>query len=215
MALAHDVSTATHISRAKPRMFIELTDHLRCIAEHDESFVVLLPDEVVDRSVRRGTLGCPACGAVYHIRDGVLEAGEAPPASPDEAVPGGDALAALAGLGGPGGYMVLVGAAAGRWPDVAAALPGVHLVLVNPPAGVEEARMASVLRAARLPLRSGSMRAVVLGAPYGGDPAWVGEAARVVLPGLRVVGHGEAPAVAALDLLAGADGWWVAQRARR
>jgi hypothetical protein len=59
------------------------------------------------------------------------------------------------------------------------------------------------------------MRAVVLGAPYGGDPEWVAEAARVVLPGLRVVGHGEAPAVAALDLLAGADGWWVAQRARR
>jgi uncharacterized protein YbaR (Trm112 family) len=196
-------------------VFIELTDHLRCIAEHDESFVVLLPDEVVDRSVRRGTLGCPSCGAVYHIREGVLEAGDAPPAEADEAVPGGEALAAFAGLGGPGGYMVLVGAAAGRWPDVAAAVPGVHLVLVNPPAGVQEVRGTSVLRAARLPLRSGSMRAVVLGAPYGGDPAWVGEAARVVLPGLRVVGQGEAPAVAGLDLLADAEGWWVAQRARR
>lgn len=196
-------------------MFIELTDHLRCVAEHDESFLVLLPDEVVDRSVRRGTLGCPSCGAIYHIREGVLEAGDAPLPVADEAVPGGDALAALAGLGGPGGYMLLVGAAAGRWPEVTAAVPGVHLVLVNPPAGVEESRGTSVLRAARLPLRSGSMRAVVLGAPYGGDAAWVGEAARVVLPGLRVVGHGVPPAVATLDLLADAEGWWVAQRARR
>jgi hypothetical protein len=196
-------------------VFIELTDHLRCVAGHDESFLVLLPDEVVDRSVRRGTLGCPSCGAIYHVRDGVLEAGDAPLAGADEAVPGGEALAAFAGLGGPGGYMVLVGAAAGRWAALTAAVPGVHLVLVNPPAGVEEARGTSVLRAARLPLRSGSMRAVVLGAPCGGDPAWVAEAARVVLPGLRVVGQGNPPAVAALDLLADADGWWVAQRARR
>jgi uncharacterized protein YbaR (Trm112 family) len=196
-------------------VFIELTDHLRCVAEHDESFLVLLPDEVVDRSVRRGTLGCPSCGAIYHIRDGVLEAGDASPAGADEVVPGGDALAALAGLGGPGGYMVLVGAAAGRWPELTTAVPGVHLVLVNPPAGVAEARGTSVLRAARLPLRSGSMRAIVLGAPFGGDPAWVTEAARVVLPGLRVVGQGDPPAMAALDLLADAEGWWVAQRARR
>jgi hypothetical protein len=43
----------------------------------------------------------------------------------------------------------------------------------------------------------------------------VAEAARVVLPGLRVVGQGAARALAALDLLAEADGWWVAQRARR
>jgi uncharacterized protein YbaR (Trm112 family) len=196
-------------------MFIELTDHLRCVAEHDESFVVLLPDEVVDRSVRRGTLGCPVCGAIYQIRDGVLEAGEAAPPSDGEGVPSGEALAALAGLGGPGGYMVLAGAAGARWGEVSAAVPGVHVVLVNPPAGVEEATGMSVLRSSRLPLQSRSMRAVVLGAPYGGDPAWVAEAARVVLPGLRVVGHGAAPATEALELLADAEGWWVAQRARR
>ena len=196
-------------------MFIELTDHLRCIAEHDESYVVLLPDEVVERSVRRGTLGCPVCGKVYQIRDGVLDAGEPPAPSAAAVVPAGDALAALAGLGGPGGYMVLAGAAGGRWAEVAAATPGVHLVLVNPPAGVVEAPGTSVLRGARLPLQSRSMRAVVLGAPFGGDPAWVADAARVVLPGLRVVGHGAAPATAALDLLADAEGWWVAQRARR
>jgi hypothetical protein len=196
-------------------MFIELTDHLRCVAEHDESFVVLLPDEVVERSVRRGTLGCPICGTIYQIRDGVLEAGDAPPPSDGEKVPPGDALAALAGLGGPGGYMVLAGAAGARWVELSAAVPGVHLVLVNPPVGVAEASGMSVLRGGRLPLQSRSMRAVVLGAPYGGDAGWVQEAARVVLPGLRVVGQGAAPATEALELLADAEGWWVAQRARR
>ena len=192
-------------------MFIELTDHLRCVAEHDESFVVLLPDEVVDRSVRRGTLGCPSCGAIYHIRDGVLEAGDAPPAGADAVVPGGDALAAFAGLGGPGGYMVLVGAAAGRWPEVTAAVPGVHLVLVNPPAAVEEARGTSVLRAARLPLRSGSMRAVVLGAPFGersgvGGRGGSGGAARAPRgrPGRRTGGGGARPAGGCGRLVGGA-----------
>jgi hypothetical protein len=196
-------------------VFIELTDHLRCVAGHDEGYLVLLPDEVVERSVRRGTLACPVCGRVYRIDDGVFAAGDTPVPAADETLPSGDALAALAGLGGPGGYMVLAGAAASRWEAVAEAVPGVHLVLVNPPAGVEESQRTSVVRAARLPLRSGSMRAVVLGAPYGGDEAWVDEAARVVLPGLRVVGHGPSPGTAMLDLLADAEGWWVAQRVRR
>jgi hypothetical protein len=59
------------------------------------------------------------------------------------------------------------------------------------------------------------MRAAVLGGGFGGDAAWIDEAARVTLPGLRVVGHGTAPGSAALDVLADAEGWWVAQRARR
>ena len=33
-------------------MFIELTDYLRCPADHAESYLVLLPDEMQERSVR-------------------------------------------------------------------------------------------------------------------------------------------------------------------
>ncbi len=44
------------------------------------------------------------------------------------------------------------------------------------------------------------MRGVVLGEPYGGDPRWVAEAARVVLPGLRVVGEGPVPSAELIDL---------------
>ena len=53
-------------------MFIELTDHLRCPADHDEAFLVLLPDELDGRSVRTGTLGCPVCDRRFALRDGVL-----------------------------------------------------------------------------------------------------------------------------------------------
>ncbi|HEX5632511.1 MAG TPA: hypothetical protein VFX50_04755 [Gemmatimonadales bacterium] len=196
-------------------MFIELTDHLRCPAAHDESFVVLLPDEVVGRYVRAGQLGCPACGKVYRVEGGVLDMGDAPPVAPDEAVPDAEALAALVGLGGPGGFLVLAGSAAARAADLVAALPGVHVAAVNPPAGVQDGAGVSVLRASRLPVRSASMRAVVLGAPFGADEAWQREAARAVLPGLRVVGQGGTPTVPGLALLAEAEGWWVAQRVAR
>ena len=67
----------------------------------------------------------------------------------------------------------------------------------------------SVLRAGVLPLKSRSMRGVVLGVPFGGDPRWVTEAARVVLPGLRVVGEGPDPVGGEIELLASAAGVWV------
>jgi uncharacterized protein YbaR (Trm112 family) len=197
-------------------MFIELTDHLRCPAAHEESFVVLLPDTVADRYVRAGQVGCPACGRVHRVEDGVLDLGDAPAVAPaGDDVPAADALAALMGLGGPGGFLVLAGSAAARAHELARALPGVHVAAVNPPPGVTDGHGVSVLRAARLPVRSASMRSVVLGAPFGADAAWRREAARAVLPGLRVVGQGPAPGEPGLELLAEASGWWVAQRAAR
>jgi uncharacterized protein YbaR (Trm112 family) len=197
-------------------MFIELTDHLRCPADHDEAFLVLLPDRVEGRSVRTGTLGCPVCDRRFELRDGVLDTGNAP--SPQAASGPGkltaDALAPLAGLNGPGGYLVLVGPPAALWRDVAALVPGVALVAVNPPPEVVDEAGISVLRGGRLALKTSSMRGVVLGPPYGGDPAWVQEAARVVLPGLRVVGEGPDPAPETVDLMASAGGVWVGTRRR-
>jgi hypothetical protein len=103
----------------------------------------------------------------------------------------------------------MVGAPAGRWRDVTTLVPGVGLVAVNPPPDVRGQDAVSVLRGSRLALKTASMRGVVLGAPFGGDPAWVREAARVVLPGLRVVGEGPTPDAEVIDLMASADGVWV------
>src|SRR5215213_2039710 len=113
-------------------MFIELTDHLRCPAGHDEAFLVLLPERLEGRSVRTGTLGCPVCDRRFALHDGILDTGGAPPArgdGPGKLSP--EALAPLVGLSGPGGYLVLVGGPAAEWRAVAALVPGVTLVAVN------------------------------------------------------------------------------------
>jgi uncharacterized protein YbaR (Trm112 family) len=190
-------------------MFIELTDHLRCPADHDEQFLVLLPDRMEGRSVRTGQLGCPVCGREFRLVNGVFDAGEAPGAPGSQSGLTADALTTLVGLHGPGGYLVIAGAPAALADDVMARTPGVGLVTVNPPEGVEDGGSVSVLRAGMLPLKSRSMRGVVLGAPFGGDPHWVAEAARVVLPGLRVVGEGPDPTGKEVELLASAGGVWV------
>jgi hypothetical protein len=196
-------------------MFIELTDHLRCPVEHEEAFLVLLPDRLDGRSVRAGTLGCPVCDRRLMVRDGVFDTGDAPP--PPGALPPAltvDAVASLVGLGGPGGYLVLGGGPGASWRELSERVPGVGLVVVNPPEGVNDEGGVSVIRSGRLPLKTHSMRGVVLGAPYGSDARWVREAARVVLPGLRIVGVGPDPDPAAIDLMASADGVWVGTRHR-
>jgi len=197
-------------------MFIELTDHLRCPADHDEAFLVLLPDRIEGRSVRSGTLGCPICDRRFTLREGILDLGDAPAAFES----GGaepltaEALVPLVGLNGPGGYLTLVGPPAAAWREVAALVPGVALVAVNPPAQVLDEEGVSVLRGGRLPLKRNSMRGVVLGRPYGGNPAWVAEASRVILPGLRVVGEGVDPPPDAIELMASAGDVWVGTRRR-
>jgi uncharacterized protein YbaR (Trm112 family) len=166
-------------------MFIELTDHLRCPEDHDESFLVLLPDQMEGRSVRTGQLGCPVCGRTFSIKDGVVELGD-----PSEPAAAGtrldaDALTALAGFHGPGGYFALVGSLGALAPEMLELNPGVALVAINPPSDVTDAPGVSVIRAGRIPLKTRSMRGVALGRPYADDRSWIDEAARVVLPGLR------------------------------
>jgi uncharacterized protein YbaR (Trm112 family) len=198
-------------------MFIELTDHLRCPADHDESFLVLLPDRIEGRSVRAGQLGCPVCGRSFDLVEGVFDTGDGPPADAGRSGPSSldaDALTALVGLGGPGGYLVLVGAVADIWEKVAEANPGVALVAVNPGTEIRDTSGISVLRSGRIPLKSRSMRGVVLSRPYADDPRWMSEAVRVVLPGLRIVGEGAAPPGDVIDLMASAGGVWVGVKAR-
>lgn len=196
-------------------MFIELTDHLRCPADHDESFLVLLPDRMEGRSVRTGHLGCPVCGRVFDLADGVLDTGDGPPpAQGSTGALSADGLTALVGLHGPGGYLTLVGPVASLWQQLAELNPGVALVAVNPDADVTDGPGVSVVRAGRLPIKTGAMRGVVLGRGFADDSHWVGEAARVVLPGLRVVGEGENPAAEMIDLMASAGGVWVGVKRR-
>jgi uncharacterized protein YbaR (Trm112 family) len=196
-------------------MFIELTDHLRCPAEHEESFLVLLPDRIEDRSVRAGQLGCPVCGRTYDLADGVFDAGGAPPVPSGGTGLTAEHLSVLLGLHGAGGYAALVGPVASLWPEFTQLNPGVALIAINPDTRVTDSPGISVIRGGMIPLKSRSLRGVALGRPYADDPFWVGEAARVVLPGLRILGEGAQPPEEIVDLMASTGGVWVGQRGKR
>lgn len=192
-------------------MFIELTDHLRCPRDHEEAYLVLLPDLVEQRDVRSGRLGCPVCQWETTFTDGVLDFGGGKPAVLPSAL-SVEAVRAFLGVSGPGGYLALVGGPAALAPELGKAFRGVALVLVNPPEGTVAEPPASILRAARIPLKSGSMRGVVLGADFASDPAWVADAVGSVLAGLRIVVEGTAPDLAGLEVLAEAGGVYVGRK---
>ncbi len=194
-------------------MHIELTDHLRCPADHPEAYLVLIPDRMVEREVRAGLLGCPVCQAEYPIRDGVVDLGAMEvPSSGAGPVPDAAALHAFLGLEGAGGFLALIGECAREADALTALLPGVHLALVNPPAGTVPGGAASVLRAARVPFKAGSLRGVVVSLPWAAAPGWIEAAVAAVLPGLRATGEGEPPAIPGLAILGAAGGWWVGRR---
>ena len=192
-------------------MHIELTDHLRCLSDHAESFLVLLPDAMDGRRVVRGTLGCPVCGNIVRVEDGIAEFGGAEP-SEGLTVLSAEAVAAFLGVSGPGGYIALVGGATAVAAGLGALLPDIALVLVNPPAGTADSAMGSVLRAGRLPLTRGSLRGVVLGRDPAEAVRWVTDAIDAALPGLRVVVEGGAPPPEGVELLAAAEGCWVGKK---
>jgi hypothetical protein len=163
------------------------------------------------RRVVSGTLGCPVCGQVVSLADGIVTF-DPHPASDGRTALTPDAVAAFLGLSGPGGYIALVGGATALASGLEALLPGIRLALVNPPDDTQDRPGASVLRAASLPLKSSSMRGVVLGAEAAREPDWVAAAVRAVLPGLRVVGEGGAPPQNGVEILGAAEGCWVGKK---
>jgi uncharacterized protein YbaR (Trm112 family) len=202
-------------------MFIELTDHLRCPDLHPESFLVLIPEAMNRREVRRGTLGCPVCQREYRIEDGVVwlggaerpgGGGAAPGTAPGAASVDAAALAAFLGVEGPGGFVGLIGEAGATAWGLSTLLPGVHLVLVNPPPDLAPSPDSSRVMSPALPIKRGSMRGMVVGRDYAATPAWVEAAIGAVLPGLRIAGEGPPPDTRGFELMGSAEGWWVGRR---
>lgn len=197
-------------------MHIELAEYLRCPRPHEDTFLVLSTGAMKDRHVLFGTIGCPVCHAEFPVIDGVVRFGEppAPPAAPAAPADAG-AVHALLGLEGPGGYVVLVGSAAGMAPRLGDALEGVHLVCVNPtgPAGAVDRRQSVLHASDFIPLRTGVARGVVLGSESAAAP-WAGEAARVLLKGQRLVALTESlTAPADLRTMAVGKGMWLGRKA--
>lgn len=199
-------------------MFIELTEHLKCPASHDEMHLVLVPHGMVGRVVIRGTVGCPVCRVEYPVENGIVRFGPAPamPAGPPRDPGLAEAVRALLGISNPGGVVGLVGSACELGAPLAGLLGGVHLVGINPPAQVEPSPSLSLLvHGTSLPLRSAVARGVVLGGEYASAP-WLAEAVRVLLGGLRlVVLQSAVNAPPGVTPLAAGKGLWVGEKRRR
>ncbi|MFQ6047137.1 MAG: hypothetical protein ACE5PT_12420, partial [Gemmatimonadales bacterium] len=196
-----------------------LTESLLCPEPHgSESHCVIVPEETVGRDVRRGVVGCPTCEREYPVVDGVVTFGPDPwgaglPEPGDaSASPDADTLHALLGLTTPGGYVVLLGSAARFAESLAQRLSGVHLVGVNAPPGIGAGSRLSLLRSpARLPLRTGMARGVVVGEEHCTD-SWLKESARVLLRKLRLIALTEKAAIPGVQRLVSRSDLWVGER---
>lgn len=195
-------------------MHIELTEMLRCPEPHAEAFLVMSTGEMTGRMVRSGVLGCPVCSREYPIVKGVVcfSGGEATPPR-DLKAPDSETLQALLDLSGPGGYVVLLGAAARHAIGLADLMGGIHFVGVNAPADVEERPVLSLLQCeTAIPLRQTMARAVVVGRDRV-DARWLVEAQRVLLPGRRLVVEDDGVALpAGITRLALGQGLLVGER---
>lgn len=196
-------------------MFIELVELLRCVREHDESWLVASIGEMKERFIRAGTLGCPVCGEEYPIVDGVVDFGgdqhrNATPAPSLEA----DDLAIRAGaflnVAGGGGVIAL----GGEWANAAASLTDtldVRVIAVNAPDGVAESQAVGLIRSReRIPLAASSCAGVALDPTFGAES--LTSAVRAVRPGGRVVGAAGNKLPAGLTLLAEDERCWVAEK---
>ncbi len=178
-------------------MHVDLIESLRCPRRHEDGWLVAATDEVIDRQIVRGTLGCPICGGEWRIQAGELDFGQVAFAVHETAGTDTGAahelasaeshamrLAALLDLRDANGFVVLTGESA-LVADTLHSLTGVRVLAVNASRGA--ATRHSRLRVANaLPLGVGTARGVVLDSMHG-DSDWLDSAVRAVARGGRVV----------------------------
>jgi hypothetical protein len=194
-------------------MFIELTEILRCPRDHEPSYMICVPMEMNGRDVVRGGVSCPVCSADFPIINSVVLFAQPRRSGAVAGALTAEAAVAFSGIGGPGGYLALVGSAARLAGELLELMPGVQLVLVNPPPGAASGPRLSVLSvAAAIPLKQPSIRAAIVGADA---LDLVDEAASVVLPGLRLVVESELAGVPGGELLARGAGVSVFEMRKR
>jgi uncharacterized protein YbaR (Trm112 family) len=201
-------------------VFIELLDLLRCINEHEDTWLVASFKAVTNRFVMEGTLGCPHCSAEYPILNGIADfsaglelprrKGKRPLAIRDR-----EELATRAGaflnVTEPGATVVL----GGTWADAAlelSVMTEARVFAINPKAGAEESETVGLLLVgSEIPVAPGSVLGVALDASFPSET--VASAVKAVRPGGRIVGPVEIPPPSEVAVLAQDEDYWVAQKA--
>ena len=206
-------------------MHIELIEMLRCPEEHREEHLVLSTSEMNGRIVWLGLVGCPVCHRDFEIIDGIVDFTEVVTGerhvravrrtpAPDAPSPvDAQSLQALLDLGGPGGYVVLLGSGARHAVGLASLMSGIHFVGINAPPDVGELPIISLIQTDQvIPLRGAMARGVVVGAELARTP-WVAEGARVLLRRRRLVVESERPTLPdGVRMLVAEHGVWVGEK---
>jgi uncharacterized protein YbaR (Trm112 family) len=196
-------------------MHLLLTDRLSCPRCGPEFGLILLAHEVRNRRILSGELGCANCRESYPVENGFGDL-RAPPRrpledlhereglsgqSPHEApAPEGSReealrIAALMGITGGPGTLLLEGPAAVHAQAVARIVGGIEVVALyhGLRSHPEEEGVSRMVAHPGFPFFSGTLRAAVLSGPM--EDAILGESARVLVPGGRVVVLGAFPGV--------------------
>jgi len=162
-----------------------MIDLLRCPREHEETWLVAAFTRMDGRFVLEGTLGCPICSASYEITGGVARFGGdvsdafAPVVSADSVM----RTAALLNLMRPGSLAVLCGSEANAAEDLSE-LTQSRVIALNPASNIEDTeRVATVATLDRIPLASSSVDGIAVG----DCQSLIGDAARILKPGGRIV----------------------------
>jgi hypothetical protein len=177
-------------------VFTELVDTLRCVAAHEDSWLVAAADETVDRHIMSGTLGCPVCHARYEIARGIADFAGTGPATIALDEPGLEPseelafkLAAMLDVSEASGYVILMG----RWTRLASALRAivpVQVLALNPMPDVDMGDGVSGVRAhLRVPVLDGSALGGALDATSSSahEALLLQSAIASVKPGARIV----------------------------
>lgn len=201
-------------------MFIELVDALRCLHEHEESWLVAAVERFEGRYIDRGSLGCPVCRAQYRIERGAADfrgtaAANAPPAvTPERGTMASETddvlrVRALLALAEDGGTIALAGLAAA----LAAPLEDevdVNILVINPGEATERrAGRSTLLVGDRVPLARASLRGAVIGADQAITPMLTGLASALRIGG-RLVAPASADVPFGMEELARDARQWVA-----
>jgi uncharacterized protein YbaR (Trm112 family) len=175
-------------------MHILLTDVVTCPRCGPEFGLIVLADRLEDRTVIDGQLGCANCREEYPIRERVAdlrtrrtEGSEPPPPLPSSDAERGYRMAALLGVTGPSGPIVVDSADLRLVEEVQRHLPDANVLGVSrglPREGAGDS-MGWLLCDETLPFRSRSLGGVALAS---GDPiSLLEEALRTLGRGARVV----------------------------
>jgi hypothetical protein len=199
-------------------MHIDLIQSLRCVAAHEDTWLVAAIEKMSGRHVVEGVLGCPVCRAEYPILDAIAYLGVDRHRAPHLLAPHEIAeeevvrAAALLGLEEPSRTVVL----AGHWADHAPqliSLTRAHVLALNPHVALPPDESISVAFAREVfPLLPGSVHAIALDADS--EAAFGSRAAAHALrPGGRLVLPAHLPAPDEIEVLARDDRALVGERA--